>query len=77
MREPLPGDGWGAIDVELALQAETASIPACGDGAGVVEGAAPGPQNRETPEYVRRRGDTQPRREGCSDIKGASDEVLR
>ena len=67
MREPLPGDGWGAIDVELALQAETASIPACGDGAESGGGASPGPRGRETPDHVRRRDDAQPRREGDSE----------
>jgi len=43
----------GAIDVELALQAETASIPPPGDGADSEGGAALGPQSRETPDHVR------------------------
>jgi intein-encoded DNA endonuclease-like protein len=42
----------------------TASIPALGDVAGVLEGAAPGPRWWKAPEYVRRSDDVQPRREG-------------
>ena len=52
-------------------------IPAPRDRTDSVGGASPGPRGRETPDHVRRRDDAQPRREGCSDIKGASDEVLR
>jgi intein-encoded DNA endonuclease-like protein len=50
--------------VKYMAGVEIASIPAFGDGAGVLEGATPGPRCWETPDHVWRSDDARPRREG-------------
>jgi len=50
--------------VKYMAGVEITSIPAFGDMAGVLDGAAPGPRWWETPDHVWRSDDARPRREG-------------
>jgi hypothetical protein len=53
----------------------TASIPALGDVAGVLEGAAPGPRWWKAPDHVWRSDDVQPRREGTCRVSFGLDYI--